>query len=107
MTPWPNSLRNDMAQFSMLRMSECSSPSRTCSCSKAGLRLSANTAPSPPRHMSWLNSIESVGALDLDDSIVAAAAASRSYTGRVQAINTNRATDSSSMEPLDKQPRTQ
>lgn len=60
--PWLDSLRNDIAQSSMLRMSECSSSSWTRSCSEAKLRSSANSssgfiAPSPSLRMSWLNSI--------------------------------------------------
>lgn len=60
--PWLDSLRNEIAQSSMLRMSECSSSSWTRCCSEAGLRSSANSssgfiAPSPSLRMSWLNSI--------------------------------------------------
>ena len=60
--PWPGSLRKDIAQSSMLRMSECSSSSWTRCCSDAGLRSSANSssgfiAPSPSPRMSRLNSI--------------------------------------------------
>lgn len=60
--PWLDSLRKDIAQSSMLRMSECSSSSRTRFCSEAGLRSSANgssgfIAPSPSLLMSRLNSI--------------------------------------------------
>ena len=62
MVPWLDSLRKDIAQSNMLRMSECSSSSWTRSCSEAGLRSSANSssgfiAPSPSLRMSWLNSI--------------------------------------------------
>ncbi len=60
--PWLDSLRNDIAQSSMLRMSECSSSSWMRSCSEAELRSSANSSsesitPSPSLRMSWLNSI--------------------------------------------------
>ena len=60
--PWLDSLRNDIAQSSILRMSECNSSSWTRSCSEAGVRLSAKSssgfiAPSPSLRMSWLNSI--------------------------------------------------
>lgn len=60
--PWLGSLRKNIAQSSMLRMSKCSSSSWTRSCLEAGLRSSVNSssgfiALSPSLRMSWLNSI--------------------------------------------------
>ena len=76
-------LQNDIAQSSMLRMSECSSSSWTRFCSEAGLQSSANSSSGVHRPLSvaphelaeqyWARG----DALDFDNAVVAAAAASR------------------------------